>query len=70
MLHARPAFDAILRMGRAGLIVFDLVDLGWTDLSTVLTSVARLLLDHRVHNYSISNSKFQIADCKLKISVI
>jgi hypothetical protein len=70
LLHAGPAFDAILRMGRAGLIVFDLVDLAWTDLSAVFTSVARLLLDHRVHNYSISNCKFQIADCRLKISVI
>ena len=62
MFHARPAFDALLGMGGAGLFILDLVDLARTDLNAILTAVACLWVDHRVHSYL----RFQIADFRLK----
>jgi hypothetical protein len=60
LAHAGPALNTILRVDRDGLVSFDFINFAGTDLSTISTAVAFLLIDDRIHGYS--NSKFQITN--------
>jgi hypothetical protein len=63
LVHAGPALNTILRPGRTGSLLFYFIDLAGTDLDTVSTAIAFLLVDDRIHGYfkfQISNYKYQI----------
>jgi hypothetical protein len=47
--YAGPTFDTIFRVDRIGFIFFDLIDLTGTDLGTVSTAIAFILVNHRIH---------------------
>ena len=49
LVHAGPTFDTIFRVDRIGFIFFDLIDLTGTDLGTVSTAIAFILVNHRIH---------------------
>ena len=54
LAHASPTLNTILRMGRVGFIFVYFIDLAGTDLSTVSTAIAFILVNNRIHH---SNSQ-------------
>jgi hypothetical protein len=56
LAHAGPALNTILRVDRDGFVSFDFINFAGTDLSTISTAVAFLLIDDRIH---ASKKKFK-----------
>jgi hypothetical protein len=50
LAHAGPAFDAILRVDRIGIIFLYFIDLAGADLSTVSTTIAFFFVNNRIHH--------------------
>jgi len=49
LVYAGPAFDAVLETDRGRFLPFHLVDFAGTDLDTVVTAAAFLLVNDRIH---------------------
>jgi len=60
LVNAGPALYAILRVGRGCSIFFDFIDFAGTDIDTVSTAIAFVLVNNRIHDYS----KSQIPNAK------
>ena len=50
LVYTGPAFDTILGTDRVRLFAIHFIDLTRTDLSTVSTAIAFVLVNNRIHN--------------------